>query len=781
MKTRTAIFVIFAVIVCLNFVFGQKATAQEPSSISGVIVYLNEEGRFFFFDLSTKEVVDFASFNPCFKKIFMKSNEFGVSKDGKILAFKENERFWGVDLPYGTPKPYAAEIFGSNKNAKTTHGKTLGEEEVIWPKAVSNIAVSSKGKLFFESPHYGVGWVEQKGPQRPISIGDFKNGKRQATPQPEDSLPFYAQQNSSCVGIFTLSKEHNRWEWPSCDLFLPRYGNVVELPPEFQYRCFLGPYIATTAGDLAKPEEGIYSRKGLAKNAYCPRFSDNGFMAFFYQLQQSKLIAIEIRLANSPFLEMGYEDYPDVMPGEKTTIISADLFRKLYPKYYRDNRYGSSTSVYNERTFAATSKEKLQKAMRWEIQIPTKSCTEIAWTPDKSITILDENGKLYEISQKEIERVISQSGIKKVKASSKREFTIKPTNNVIQTIPKLIGIGINGICHNWVSADAFIFLEKDKSVYHCNKDGKKTKLLGPILSRFCYCETSPLKNSNANISGKEKLVFVQGQDQEKIGENKAGHIVFNVVKNLGVPPSKGLTFSLLNGRIGSQPPFEYCETTETDFAIVRSKTGWNFKKNIGRVKLGQDEIILLRLDGRVIGVKFKKEDENYRSFSYEWEFISASPKQPKMETDQIGLSNKKEMKAKTPEKKSLDEKISPLKIALKRQFSYQGIRFVWEQTPYGETYLVAKMKPETRLLGFAKLENEAVDDIDELLSCSFEEPATYKIKKKNLIGQSIRLNPGDTIIVRIEDSKYLLLRLMDVDNNGIVTYKKKPFLTEGND
>jgi len=769
---------------------------------SGGFFYLNEEGRVFYYDLDAKKAVDFTSVNPYFQKLSVKPTEFAASRSGETFVCKQDSKVYSVDLPNGAPRTFQIEIWGPVKKNTDRRSDSVALEckDILWQKPISNIAISpNESKIVFESAHNGMAWSLYS----PINP------------------PVYALRPASCNAIFSLSSNYNHYDAPIRDPFSPRYGNVAEWPPVslFQYKNENFNSMATTAGESGDPEGRIYTRRALTKNARFATFMKNGLMAFAYQLENGQW-KVEIRAVDSPIFGADHEDDPDVVTGKETCNLLAREFERLYPGFPRDGSYGASNCpIVSAKNFEKLN-PKFKKPRHWEFQFSLPNCEGLALIPDDSSIgslAIQCQGKLGYVAGKDIEKGISESGIKQEVhgSGSVKEIFIRPTNNILKAKINLLGMDIVGSSLTWVSEKDYLILGKDRCVYRCNKEGR-TKLLGPISSPFYYCEKSPLKSSHAATSGKGEFVFKHPNElNSQIGSIKLGYIVANTVGYSLLTTGKGEEIKEYHGpvnyfvgKIGNQPPLEYCVTGETDFEKVKEYlSSYKFKYNYmldtfhkgdspsdtkkilvvadsrqpNQVTVPDNIILLLRSDTRLVGLRHKKIAGTESSYSYEWQSFDGQ-NYPNQKTPSLALAEKKTAKETNKEIEeppaSDDKEVSSLKVGLLRKFSFPGIKFNWAQGQGDEIVLVVNYvfkgkRPEN--FKSLVLEGKGISDIGD--------PSAYRCKrgstlvgKSNKANTSIVLKKGDTVLMKYNDLS-LALRPMSIDGK-VVTYKQKLFQSE---
>jgi len=786
MKTLLYLVSVLFVFAVANFVFANEysSTPENASGygIPGGVVYSDGKDAIYH-DFRTGAEINLTSHI----KGAVVTYPLRVSKSGNTLVWFQNQRLWSVDLPKGTPRPFELEIWGTIAEKRTYSDRAAVDyQDLIWQKPIQNIVISpNESKIMFESQYTGPAWKFWQATGEAISLVDLKNPRRNT---PQNVLPLYMQQQADCIGIFSLSKNHNQCDPPTKNPFAPRYGNVMELPPVSTYRHVNGEvapgHSFTAKGDTGDLEGRVYPRKGLAKNARFPIFLDNGLMAFIYQLENGKWGPIEIRVIDSPiFGGVGDEDCPDTMPG----------------------------IAYSDPSSIAT---KFQKARRWEIQIPElANCEGIAGKPEKnsdvgSITIQSQ-GKLGCISYRDIERVINQSGVRQVPAArdgSGNEFFIESTKNVIQTRVNLIRTDVKGSCLTWVSDEAFLILGQDMCVYYCSKEATK-KIFGPIKSPFCYCSKSPLQSSNTATNGKGEFVLKRSKDYDALLENKVGglrlgYISTNPVtyshiadeRGKEVPHGGPVPFNV--GKIGCQPPLEFCVTDETDFSKVRGKLSeykfvYNYAINVknGKVVRGSDDyttnqtktypdrILLFKLDGRIAGIKVRKLENTEASYSYEWQILLDQSDSVNMQETPGYLAKKQPTettKAVTVRKPIIDDQdkgIPSMKAGFLRPFTSLGLKLKWVQGQNGEIILGLNYRDSnTDVAQFFVVTDKAISEIDDPSSYNYRGTMRY-VDARHMVNQTKTFQLGETIIVKYRDA-YVALRPISIDKQ-IVTFKKK--------
>jgi len=795
MKALLSSFIAFCVLSGLTFAFGQNHPTEEHdgkynADLPGGIVY-SDGTNAIFYDFQTKEKT---SLTQHANGVAIR-DVFAASESGETLVWLQNAKIWSMNLPKGTPRPFQIEIWGPiRKNSNTS--TALDFQDIIWPRVVRNIAISpDESRVMFESVHKGMAWTYQK-----MTADAIPQGVGPLNPL----LPLYEPRPASCIGIFALSKNYNRCSPPKDDPFAPRYGNVCEWPPVSTYRHRMGNeapgHTSTTTGETGDSENRIYPRRAIAKSAFFPAFQKpeqwqkEHLMAFIFRLENGQWGPIEIRTVDSPLFGGGDGDHPDISLGQGTAMGLSEEFRYLYPRFFRDDSYGASTLAYTEKSFQAATA--FHQARQWEIQIPSlSSCAGIAWTPKGDITILDEAGKLYRISREEIQRVISRSGVDKIPCPhGKNEFFVKSCRNVERVTPEVIGSDVYGSCPAWTSDEGFIYLGKDKCVYHCTKAGK-TKLSEPIPgNRICYTSRSPLQSSNAIRSGKGEFAVRHSNElNNKTGLIKVGHIMLNTqgYSNIAIQSKDGTprqsdyvgAVKFYIGKIGCQPPLEYCLTSETKFENIRDASECKFRiagekheANLtDEVSVPEDVILLLRLDGRTVGIKTQRQKGTESAFSYEWRLVSDQPTAVEMEGGSSrpakgGQRPRNTTAARIGSNADKDAKLPASKTAFSRPFVFQGMKLKWQRAQDGEIALALNYKDNSDIATFFVADGKAIKDLENPSCYKYESSVRNIDNKTKMVFQTKTLQMGEVVVVRYKDA-YLALRPISVDKQ-IVTYKK---------
>jgi len=751
---------------------------------------------------------------------------FAVSESGQTLVWLQGYKFWSMDLPKGTPRPFQMELSGAPKGARVS---VSGYQDTLWQRAVRNIAISpDESKVMFESVHNGLAWTYERMLTDPIPLQKARNSSYRPASDPlNPMLPYYVKKPASCIGIFAMSKDYNQCDAPGNDPYAPRYGNVCEWPPAQWFRLDMNAQgrTGTMEGESGDSEGRIYPRRGVAKSAFFPAFQSPGLwqkqkmMAFIFRLPNGQWGPIELRTVDSPTFERGYDNDPDVILDRGTCGLISQEFMRLYPKSYRSPGHSATNFPVESKEYQLDAR--YYQPRHWEIQITAmQSCNGIAWTPEGNLTILDDSGNLYKISAQEIQRVQYQSKITKVPNNLEKDsFFLYPSNNVIRATPELIGSGVYGSNVFWISEQEFIFLGKDNCVYRYSK-AEKQKVVGPLPGKFFYCQTSPLKSANAATSGKGEFNIrrpkTQIADQPsdfgyKVGIAKFGYITINTKRFSGqtiregtgqVVPYSG-PVPLLVGKIGCQPPLEYCLTDKTGLGQIKyPSNGYKFYYNYSlndraehiatssmtgaegdrpnEAGLPPGKVMLLRLDGQyVIELLAQRHPSKEDVFTYEWRAVTQPPTSIKL-ADILG-QGRKTVVARTvakPIEDSKDTDLPILKAAFKRSFSEKGMKFAWEQQgQHNEIVVFVSCKEEFDDTGSSAnipkitvLADKAIEDID----LSGYKPTNYT--KNPIVSNDTRewrknVPLGGVLLVQWKDF-HIALRPIYVDGKTI-TYKLK--------
>ncbi|HQK63607.1 MAG TPA: hypothetical protein PLF16_00480 [Candidatus Staskawiczbacteria bacterium] len=762
--------------------------------------------------------------------IMVDKQAFAVSESGQTLVWLQGYKFWSMDLPKGTPRPFQMELWGAPKGTRTSSTSfALEYRDILWQRTVRNIVISpDESKVMFESVHNGLAWTYERMLTDPIPLQKAKDPSYRPGSDPTNPmLPYYVGKPASCIGIFAMSKDYNRCDAPGSDPYAPRYGNVCEWPPVPWYRHSVDARGSSwrTQGEQADDQGRIYTQRGTAKSALFPAFQpiklwqEQKLMAFILQLPNGQWGPIELRTVDSPVFDRGYDNNPDVVLDRGTCGLISQEFGRLYPKSYRSPGHGASNCPVESKNYQLDAK--YYQPRHWEIQIPAlQSCNGIAWTPEGNLTILDGTGRLWKISSKEIQRVRYQSSITKDPNGLERgSFFLYPTNNMIRTTPELIGSDINGSNICWLSEQEFIFLGKDSCVYRCSKAGKQ-KIAGPLPGKFFYCQTSPLKSANAATSGKGEFCIRRPKDQKSdgpldysymVGFTKFGHIAINtkrfsgptVIEETGkVVPYSG-PVPLWVGKIGCQPPLEYCLTDKTDLGQIKYPLdGYKFYYNYGlntargaehiastsmtgaegdrinEAGLPPGKVMLLRLDKQyVIELLVQRHPSKEATFTYEWRTIA----EPAASTSLADILSQARQTGATrtaakPIKDSKDADIPTLKATFQRSFSERGMKFTWDrQGQHNEVVVFVSYKEEfddngghTNIPKITVLADKAIEDID----LSGYKPTDYNkdpIVSNNTLDIRKNVPLGGVLLVRWKDF-HIALRPLYVDGKT-VAYK----------
>jgi len=723
------------------------------------------------------------------------------------------------------------EVWGPLAKRQNADSFALEYRDILWQRPVRNIAISpDESNIMFESVHNGLAWTYERMLTDPIPLAEARDPQKLANSNRwNELLPYYSTKPASCIGIFCMSKDYNQSNAPGPDPYAPRYGNVCEWPPVPWYRHSIDArgYSWRAQGEPADGQGRVYPNRGVAKSAFFPCFQGpqlwqkQKLMAFIFRLQNGQWGPIELRTVDSPVCGSGYDNNPDVVLDRGTCGVISQEFRRLYPNFYRSPGHSASNCPVESKNYKLDAR--YLKPRHWEIQIQAlTSCNGIAWTPDGSLTILDGTGNLYRISRKDIEKAFYQSGIVREPAPGKGSFFIKPSNNMIRLVPELIGSGIYGSCLQWVSEQEFIFLSQDNCVWRCTKNAKE-KLVGPLPSKFYYCAKSPLNSPNAAKSGSgEFSVRSQSETREtdfgyKVGGLKLGYVALNTkkygasyIEQTGeVVPYSGPA-PLYVGKIGCQPPLEYCLTDKTGLGQIKyASDGYKFYYSYGlntargaehiappsmigaegdsqnEARLPPGKVMLLRLDKQyVIELLVQRHPSKEAVFTYEWRAIT----EPAANIDFAKmLSQERQSGARTQASKSAkpiedsrDAGLPTLKATFQKSFSEKGMKFVWErQGQHNEIVVFISHKEEFDDYGrhanipkITVFADKAIEDVD----LSGYKPADYNknpIVSNNTLDTRKHVPLGGVLLVRWKDF-HIALRPLYVDGKTIV-YKKKLF------
>jgi len=757
---------------------------------------------------------------------------FAVSESGQTLVWLQGYKFWSMDLPKGTPRPFQMELWGKPIGTRTNSTSFAYEyRDILWQRAVRNIAISpDESKVMFESVHNGLAWTYERMLTDPIPLQKAKDSSYRPSSDPTNPmLPYYVKKPASCISIFAMSKDYNQCDAPGNDPYAPRYGNVCEWPPAPWFRLDMNAQgrTGTMEGEAQDAQGRIYPRRGIAKSAFFPAFlsprlwQEQKLMAFILQLPNGQWGPIEIRTVDSPVFDSGCSDAADIISDRGTCSVLSQEFMRLYPKSYRSPGHGGPSNYPGEsKEFPPI--EKFQKPRHWEIQLPTlQSCNGIAWTSDGSLTILDGSGNLYKISYRDIQSLISRSSIiKEASTTEKNAFSLHPTNNMIRVTPELIGSDINGSNLCWISEQEFVFLGKDSCVYRCSKAGKH-KIAGPLPSKFFYCQTSPLKSANAATSGKGEFNLKRPRTQiadepsdfgYKAGIAKLGYITLNVRRFSTIidsvtgkeSPHSG-PVPILVGKIGCQPPLEYCLTDKTALGQIKyASDGYKFYYNYGlntsrgaehialpamagaegdrinEANLPPGKVMLLRLDKHyVIELLVQRHPSKEATFTYEWATIT----EPAASISLADILSQGRQTGATrtvakPIEDSKDADLPILKAGFQRSFSERGMKFTWErQGQHDEIVVFMSCKEEfddtgshTNIPKITVLADKAIEDID----LSGYKPRSHNkdpIVSDNTLDVRKHVPLGGVLLVQWKDF-HIALRPLSVDGKTI-TYKLK--------
>lgn len=792
-------------------------------SFAGGIVYSDGKNAFWY-DFEGSYSDKHVNLTEHIPDISVDKQAFAVSENGQTLVWLQGYKFWSMDLPKGTPRPFQMELSGAPKGARAS---VSGYRDILWQRAVRNIAISpDESKVMFESVHNGLAWTYERMLTDPIPLQKARDSSyRPGSDSSNPMLPYYVKKPASCIGIFAMSKDYNQCDAPGNDPYAPRYGNVCEWPPAPWFRLDMNAQgrTGTMEGEARDAQGRIYPSRGIAKSAFFPAFQSPGLwqkqkmMAFIFRLPNGQWGPIEIRTVNSPTFERGYDNDPDVILDRGTCGLISQEFMRLYPKSYRSPGHSATNFPVESKEYQLDAR--YYQPRHWEIQIPAmQSCNGIAWTPEGSLTILDGSGNLYKISAQEIQRVQYQSKIIKVPNNLEKDsFFLYPSNNMIRATPELIGYGINGSNLCWISEQEFIFLGKDNCVYRHSKAGKQ-KVVGPLPGKFFYCQASPLKSANAATSGKGEFNIrrpkTQIADQPsdfgyKVGIAKFGYIAINTKRFSGATVREGtgqvVPYSgpvpLLVGKIGCQPPIEYCLTDKTGLGQIKYPSdGYKFYYNYSlndraehiaassmlgaegdrpnEAGLPPGKVMLLRLDGQyVIELLAQRHPSKEDVFTYEWRAVT----QPAVSINLADIlrQGKQTVVTRTVAKPVVDSKdadLPALKATFQKSFSEKGMKFAWvRQGQHNEVVVFISCKVEFDDYGghanipqITVLTDKAIEDINP------SKPTGYN--KNPIVSDDTRdwkknVPLGGVLLVRWKDF-HIALRPIYVDGKT-VAYKLK--------
>jgi len=568
-----------ACLFCLMFALSATAVRAEYE-LTGGIVYSDGKSAIYYAFATESET----NLTADLQKAVVKS-PIAASADGEWLAWRQDSKFWVRQLPKGTP--YAIQYDNEKQQGTSKRWNVLPGETsyFVWQSnAISNMALSPDGTRFsFDAVCQKPGWVLVD-PGKPDSLmrliraqGMPDDLKFAGSPQLSTLLPLYAFRDESFCGIFYLSTIYNSDGQSDKHVYEPLFGNVSESPDSPIYRAssqdmqkeqisrsgsaFPGmPIGVGHTTNCSKAGDPIYYSNNIKKSARFLTFSSpemwtNGkkLVYFIYQIG-SQWGPIEIRLVNKDILG----------------VVGNHQVGGIF---------------YDEDVVTA-----------WEIPVSLTSCEGLAVRPDGSLSV-QSNGNLYLVEYSEIERGMASSRFNMVPdPNEKREKVIQYVNNVFKVRSTPIARGLAAKCLQWVSNDSFLFLGRDNAVWLW-KQGATKKLRGPIPSNFCYCLNSPINTPAAIGHGTGRAEVRNTQHRDTIGTYqsvalKAGYIRTNWGGQLSSYHGSSYVEGIRVGKVGHQPPLEFCLTGKTEFKDVDlSKCQWQKIKQgrINNVKELSDE------------------------------------------------------------------------------------------------------------------------------------------------------------------------------------------------